>query len=115
MQGTTAGGRKQRDFGRLRGVCATVCMDFAAELVEFGGEHDHVHLLVNYPPKVSASTLGDSLKGVSSGMIRKQKDPSLRRKLWCGALGPPSYFAGTCGGVPIAVIRQSIEQQQTLH
>ena len=57
MQGTTAGGRKQRDFGRLRGVCATVCMDFAAELVEFGGEHDHVHLLVNYPPKVSGPAL----------------------------------------------------------
>lgn len=40
--------------------------DFEAELVEFDGEEDHVHLLVNIPPKVSVSSLVNSLKGVSS-------------------------------------------------
>jgi putative transposase len=30
------------------------------------GEDDHVHLLVNYPPKVAVSALVNSLKGVSS-------------------------------------------------
>jgi hypothetical protein len=34
--------------------------------VEFDGEDDHVHLLVNYPPKVSVFNLVNSLKGVSS-------------------------------------------------
>src|ERR1700688_3420788 len=37
-----------------------VCSDFEAELKEFNGEHDHVHLLVNYPPKVSLSKLVNS-------------------------------------------------------
>jgi len=37
----------------LRGIFAKVCTDFEAELVEFDGEDDHVHLLVNYPPKVA--------------------------------------------------------------
>ena len=27
-----------------------VCLDFESALVEFDGEDDHVHLLVNYPP-----------------------------------------------------------------
>ncbi|MCL5284955.1 MAG: transposase, partial [Nitrospirae bacterium] len=27
----------------------------------------------------------------------------------------PSYFAGSCGGGPIEIIRQYIEQQQTPH
>jgi putative transposase len=36
----------------LRPMLASVCRDFEAELVEFDGEDDHVHLLVNYPPKV---------------------------------------------------------------
>jgi putative transposase len=31
--------------------------------VEFDGENDHVHLLVNYPPKVAVSVLVNSLKG----------------------------------------------------
>ncbi len=34
-----------------------VCLDFESELVEFDGEDDHVHLLVNYPPKVAVSAL----------------------------------------------------------
>jgi putative transposase len=99
----------------LRGVFASVCVDFAAELVEFDGGDDHVHLLVNYPPKVAVSGLVNSLKGVSSRMIRKNNYPSLRKKLGGGGLWSPSYFAGSCGGAPIAAIRQYIEQQQTPH
>ena len=72
-----------------------------------------MHLLVNYPPKVSVSALMNSLKGVSSRMIRLAKCPSIHRQLWGGALRSPSYFAGSCGGASIAVIRQYIEQQQT--
>ena len=99
----------------MRGIFAEVCKDFEAELVEFDGEDDHVHLLVNYPSKVSVSALVNSLKGVSSRMIRKKNHPSIRRKLWGGALRSPAYFAGSCGGAPIAVIRQYIEQQKTPH
>lgn len=97
----------------LRAIFNGVCIDFGAELVAFDGEDDHVHLLVNYPPKVAVSALVNSLKGVSSRMIRKQNYPSIRKKLWGGALWSPSYFAGSCGGAPIEVIRHYIEQQQT--
>jgi putative transposase len=44
-------GNHRRPSADLRGVCA----DFEAELVEFDGKDDHVHLLVNYPPKVARS------------------------------------------------------------
>ena len=97
----------------MRGIFESVCTDFEAQLVEFDGEDDHVHLLVNYPPKVSISKLVNSLKGVSSRMIRKKNYPSIKQKLWGGALWSPSYFAGSCGGAPITIIRQYIEQQKT--
>lgn len=97
----------------LQNIFAQVCIDFEAELVEFDGEDDHVHLLVNYPPKVSISSLVNSLKGVSSRMIRKKDYPEIKKKLWGGALWSPSYFAGSCGGAPISIIRQYIEQQRT--
>jgi putative transposase len=97
----------------LHPIFASVCGDFESELVEFDGEHDHVHLLVNYPPKVPVSNLVNSLKGVSSRMIRKKNYPGIRKKLWGGALWSPSYFAGSCGGASLAMIRQYIEQQQT--
>lgn len=99
----------------LRSIFEQVCIEFESELVEFDGEDDHVHLLVHYPPKVSVSRLVNSLKGVSSRKIRQKQYPSIKKKLWGGALWSPSYFAGSCGGAPIGVIRQYIEQQNTPH
>nr|WP_279324778.1 IS200/IS605 family transposase [Conservatibacter flavescens] len=46
----------------LAEIFKSVCADFEAELVEFDGEDDHVHLLVNYPPKVAVSMLVNSIK-----------------------------------------------------
>jgi len=97
----------------LRTIFSQICLDFEAELVEFDGEDDHVHLLVNYPPKVSISKLVNSLKGVSSRLVRKKDYPCIRKKLWGTMLWSPSYFAASCGGAPIEIIRKYIEQQQT--
>lgn len=99
-------------ISRLRGMFAKVCVDFDSVLVEMDGEDDHVHLLVEYPPKVAVSSLVNSLKGVSSRLLRKER-PDIERRYWRGMLWSPSYFAASCGGAPIAVIRQYIEQQQT--
>lgn len=98
----------------MQEVFGRVCIDFEAELVEFDGEHDHIHLLVNYPPKVAISSLVNSLKGASSRILRK-KHPEIRNKLWGNALWSPSYFASSCGGAPIEIIKQYIQQQQTPH
>ena len=96
----------------LKEIFASVCHDFEAELVEFDGEDDHVHLLVTYPPKIAISALVNSLKGVSSRLIRKKRYPSIQKKLWGGSLWSPSYFAGSCGGAPISILRQYIEDQR---
>ena len=53
-------------------VMRKACGDFGAGLREFNGDTDHVHLLVNYPPKVPVSALVNSLKGVSARMLRSQ-------------------------------------------
>ena len=97
----------------LKEIFGSVCQDFEAELVEFDGEKDYVHLLINYPPKVSVSRLVNSLKGVSSRLIRKKRYACIQDKLWAGALWSPSYFAASCGGAPISIIKQYIEQQDT--
>ena len=99
-------------LSRLQEIVETVCIDFEAQLVEFDGEDDHVHLLVNYPPKVAISKLVNSLKGVSSRLLR-QEFPGLAKRYWRGVLWSPSYFAGSCGGAPISIIKQYIQRQQT--
>jgi putative transposase len=95
----------------LRSIFTSVCEDFEAELIEMDGEDDHVRLLVNYPPKIAVSALVNSLKGVSSRRLRQMR-PELVRRYWKGVLWSPSYFSASCGGAPISIIRQYIEQPQ---
>lgn len=94
---------------RIEIVTQGVCADFDVKLVEFNGERDHVHLLVEYPPTVQISHLVNSLKGVTSRKVREQF-PQVRAA--CPkALWSPSYFVGSCGGAPVDVLRQYIEAQ----
>ncbi len=96
----------------MREVFSAVCTDFGAILVEMDGERDHVHVLVNYPPSVPVSKLVNSLKGVSSRLLRK-KHRDLLPYYWKGVLWSPSYFAASCGGAPIDILRQYIERQDS--
>jgi putative transposase len=86
--------------------------DFGAELTEFNGEADHVHLLVHYPPKVALSRLVDSLKGVSARRLRQEFPDHIRRYLWGDHFWSPSYFAASAGGAPLKVIKEYIENQK---
>jgi putative transposase len=89
-------------------VLGAVCADFGAALIEFNGEDDHVHLLVEYPPTVQLSRLVGSLKGVSSRKLRQRfRVRTHRDHLWS-----PSYFAASCGGASLSVIREFVEQQR---
>ena len=96
----------------LRAIFARVCQDFEGSLVQMDGEDDHVHLLVEYPPKVAISTLVNSLKGVSSRLLRKER-PDIAGRYYQGVLWSPSYLAGSCGGAPLDIIRQYIEEQRS--
>jgi len=69
-----------------------------------------VHLLIEYPPTVQLSVLVNSLKAVTSRRLRNEF-LDLR-----GAYRKPvvssSYFAGSCGGAPLEVVKQYIQHQR---
>ena len=76
-------------------------------LAEFNGEGDRVHLLVDHPPEIALSRLVNSLKGVSSRRLRQNYQVRTHRDhLWS-----PSYFAASCGGAPLSIIKQYVENQ----
>jgi putative transposase len=95
----------------LRKLFTTICADFEASLVESNREDDHVHLLVDYPPKVALSKLVNSLKGVSSRRLR-QFHPEIAERYYHGVLWSHSYLAASCGGAPLSIIRQYVEDQR---
>lgn len=94
-------------LARMEAVCLGVAEKMGFQLLEFNGEADHVHLLVEYPPAVSVSSLVNHLKGVSSRMLRKEFP--LRphgERLWS-----PSYFASSAGGATIETLKRYIAEQ----
>ena len=89
-----------------------VCGGFGAELREFNGEDDHIHLLVGYPPKVAVSALVNSLKGVSARHLRSEFTGRVNRYTLHGHFWSPSYLAASCGDASLSIVRQYIEGQR---
>jgi putative transposase len=96
----------------LKTSCIRVCAKMGAELRQFDGEEDHVHLLVSYPPKLAVSRLVHSLKLVSARLLRKRNLPEIRHKLWGSHFWTPSYYAGSCGGANLATVSKYIQSQR---
>ena len=96
----------------FREVVAEVCKDFGAELKECNGEGDHVHMLIQYPPTVQLSKMVNNLKSVTSRRMRANFI-DLRAAYNKPVLWSRSYFAASCGGAPLEIIKQYIQNQQS--
>lgn len=78
-------------------------------VLEFNGEADHIHCLLEYPPKLSVSQMVNSLKGVSSRRYGQAGLPKPKNKT---ALWSPSHFSVSVGGAPLSVLKEYIQQQK---
>ena len=96
----------------LKFIFTDICNGFEVQLIDFEGEQDHVHLLINYPPKLSLSKLVNSLKGVSSRLLRANFKQHISQYYWKGVFWSPSYFVSSCGGAPIHLVKQYIQNQR---
>jgi putative transposase len=89
-----------------------VCTDFEADLKEFNCERDHVHLLAHYPPQIQLSKLVNSLMGVDSRRLGSENTGQANRAIMHGHFWSRSYFAESCSGAPLTVVKRYIESQQ---
>jgi putative transposase len=90
----------------------TVRGGFGAALREFHGDDDHVHLPAGYRPKAAVPAAVNSLKGVLARRLRPQFTGRVNRHITHGHFRSPSDLAASCGGAPLNIIRQYIEQQK---
>lgn len=97
---------------RVEEVLHETMKQMDGELLEFGGEDDHVHLLVACHPKTAVSNLVGKLKGKSSYVLRQEFWPEIKRKLWGEHFWSPSYCVVSCGGAPLEIIRAYVENQR---
>ena len=100
-------------IGQLREAFESACEKLECELIKMDGEQDHVHLLISYPPKLSISVMVNSLKAVSSRLLRL-KNTHLTRQSKSSVLWSRSYFACTAGDATIETLKAYVESQSTL-
>ncbi|MEG4173052.1 MULTISPECIES: IS200/IS605 family transposase [unclassified Microcoleus] len=77
------------------------------QVLEFNGEDNHIHALIEYPPKLSISQIVNALKGVSS----RRYGQAGHKKPHKEALWSPSYFAVSVGDAPLEVLKEYIRNQ----
>ena len=99
---------KEQHVECLRSAIESACEKLGCAPIEMDGGRDHIHILIQYPPKLSISTLVNSLKTTSSRRLH-QEYPHLRSS--GQALWSRSYLASSIGGAPIEVLRKYIENQ----
>jgi len=102
----------RRMIGQLREAFDSACEKLECRIIEFDGEEDHVHLLVEYPPKLAISVLVNNLKSTSSRQLRLL-NPGLPRISKSSALWSRSYFACSAGGATIETLKAYVQGQET--
>ena len=96
---------------KLQEIFKRLCEQWQCALLEFNGEPDHVHLLLSLNPKVQPSIFVNNLKTISSRLIRKEFSVQLKNVYWKPIFWSRSYCIISCGGAPLSVLKQYIEQQ----
>jgi len=82
-------------------------------LVEFGGEADHVHLLVGIHPALNISELINNLKSATSKKTRNQFRDHVDKFYWKPYFWNRAYYIGSVGTVSLETIRNYVEKQGT--
>ena len=96
---------------RLDAIFRETLEKWRSELIEFNGEEDHVHLLLQTNPTVQLSKLVNNLKTVSSRLIRRDFKGHVNRVYRKRVFWHRSYCLISAGGATIEVLRKYIEEQ----
>lgn len=98
---------------RLETVANSVAEKWNSKIVEFSGEVDHVHFILDYPPSKTLSSLIANMKSTMSKTMWRDFESHVKtfywgkRVFWTGA-----YFASSCGGVTVEELKAYVQSQE---
>lgn len=101
---------------QVRDVIFTTAGDVAKryefQILDIDGEDDHIHLVVDYPPKLSLSKLVMVLKANTAKKLREQRFEEVESVLWGNHFWSPSYFVSSTGGASLERVRRYVQDQR---
>ena len=99
-------------LARLKEMLGQVANKMDCLLLEFNGEADHIHILLDFHPKNSIAAVVGSLKSSTARMLKKEFPEEVKKHYW-GKVSfcSKSYYVASCGGAPIEVLKRYIQDQ----
>ncbi|MCG8512808.1 MAG: IS200/IS605 family transposase [Halanaerobiales bacterium] len=98
-------------LNELEEICQRLLADKGCNLIEFNGEIDQIHLLIETPPQVQLSLLVNSLKTVTSRLIRKKHSEYLQNFYSKPEFWAKSYCIISTGGASLEMIKEYLQIQ----
>lgn len=102
----------QQMLDRVNILFSETCAQMDCELLEFGGEDDHIHAMITVHPKLAISNLVSKLKGKTSYFLRREYWPRVKTMLWGKHFWSPSYCVVSSGGANLEVLKEYINSQR---
>jgi len=98
----------------LGGAFADCLAAWRCKLIEFGGESDHVHLLIDIHPALNISVLINNLKTASARRARARFAQHLGAFYSKPLFWHRAYYVGSVGGATLETVRAYVDAQGTL-
>ena len=97
---------------RLKEIFSELLLKWGCNLIEFGGEADHIHVLFESHPTIELAKLIKNLKSVSSRKIRTEYQQHLQKYFWKPNFWNRAYAVISVGGrASIETLLKYIENQ----
>jgi putative transposase len=97
----------------LREAFEEILADWRCELIEFGGEADHVRLLADLHPALDISVLINNLKTASARRARNRFAEHLAAFYHKPLFWHRAYFLSSVGGATLETVKAYVEAQGT--
>jgi putative transposase len=96
---------------RCRELIIQICDAEDVRILKGVASKDHIHMLVEYPPKTSLSDLVKRLKGRTSRRLQEEF-PQLRKQYWGRHFWAIGYGAWSTGNITEEVVKKYLEHHR---
>lgn len=96
---------------RCRILLIQDCESMDIEILKGAVSKDHIHMHIEYPPKLSVSVIMKQLKGRSSQILQKEF-PHLKKRYWGQRFWAKGYGAWSTGNITDEMVQEYIEHHR---
>jgi len=97
---------------RCRELVIQACDVEEVEILKGVVSKDHVHIHIEYPPRISISQLVKRIKGRSSRLLQ-QEYPTLRQRYWGRYFWATGYGAWSTGNITDEMVQAYLEHHRS--